>query len=90
MTGCAKDMYKYRLLIFHGQTDLLPEDHIKLSGLATSATCERNQCAFDTPLKPACRAIGSPLNPLPKMPSSMVNLQCWALRVAARFQNGFG
>ena len=49
MTGCAKDMYKYRLLIFHGQTDLLPEDHIKLSGLATSATCERNKCAFDTP-----------------------------------------
>ena len=25
------DMYKHRLLIFHGQTDLTPEDHIKLS-----------------------------------------------------------
>lgn len=25
------DMYKHRLLIFHGQTDLMPEDHIKLS-----------------------------------------------------------
>jgi len=31
MEQIRSDMYKYRLLIFHGQTDLLPEDHIKLS-----------------------------------------------------------
>ena len=31
MEQIRSDMYKYRLLIFHGQTDLMPEDHIKLS-----------------------------------------------------------
>ncbi|CAJ1426773.1 unnamed protein product [Effrenium voratum] len=31
MAQVREDMYKHRLLIFHGQTDLTPEDHIKLS-----------------------------------------------------------
>ena len=31
MEQIRSDMYKHRLLIFHGQTDLMPEDHIKLS-----------------------------------------------------------
>mmetsp|Transcript_46375 Transcript_46375/g.108671 ORF Transcript_46375/g.108671 Transcript_46375/m.108671 type:complete len:571 (+) Transcript_46375:57-1769(+) len=31
MEQIKEDMYKHRLLIFHGQTDLMPEDHIRLS-----------------------------------------------------------
>ena len=97
MAGCAEDMYKYRLLIFHGQTDLLPEDHIKLSSLATSVVCKSKNkvwisahcthpssatCAELAPHKIPCRKV------LLGRDAAYVcnNLQRWELRVVARFQ----